>query len=59
MIFTLGLLLAAVGWMVGRTFGHPIISLYNNADHFAVTAILIGAAMVGYSLLSLAWRYLP
>lgn len=59
MIFTLGVLLHLLGWIVGFIWSNPFTRSFNAGEWVGLFLIILGALLVGASLLGLAWNHLP
>ena len=59
MIFTLGFIMAMIGFGIGHLFGDPHRHIFNKFDYIACIMFILGALGVLSSIFTITWKYMP
>lgn len=59
MIFTLGLIMAMIGFGIGHTFGDPRHYVFNAFDKVACILFILGVLGMLSSIFTITWKYMP
>lgn len=59
MIFTIGFIVAFIGWFIVNALGEPYLFRQNKYDYIGASLFCVGMSCMLFSVFTLAWEYLP